>query len=173
MASKPNPSWSQPQKAKFQAIQEATEIAIPYFGPEIPSLDNHTPEQICDDLGVVKVAKKALEQVEKTLSERFKPKMEGLLELRGTRYIATKRPSQRIMLNQGKAKELLERADELGVDLQKILVLVEAGELEGYKPSWTLSTVPGDNEMEEPYPVTNMEQFHTTMDVSALYVEAI
>lgn len=162
MASKPNPSWTQPQKDKFSAIMQATEIAIPYFGPEIPSLDNHTTEQICDDLGVVKVAKKALEQVEKTLSERFKPRMGALLELRGTKYTAVKRLSERTALDQGKVKELLEQADNVGLDLNALLQQLKEGQ---YVVPDGLAQAKDED--------SNMYTFFSTTDVSALYVEAI
>jgi hypothetical protein len=170
MASKPHPDWTEPQKKVFNQIQEAIPLVIPYFGADIPSLDNHTTEQLCDDLGVVKQAKKAVEKVEKTLSERFKPRMEGK-ELRGNRFVAEKRESTRTALNQGKCKGLLAKADELGVDLQKLLGLVEAGELEGYKPSMTLPTM--EIEGGERVPVTNTEQFNSSSLVEALYVEPI
>jgi hypothetical protein len=162
MASKPNPSWSEPQKRVFKDVMEAMEIVIPYSGAEIPSLDNHSPEQICDDLGVVKAAKKAIEKVEKILTERFKPRMGALLEMRGTRYIATKRLSERTALDQGKVKELLVAADNAGLDLDALLTSLQKDQF----------TVPDElKQMRDED--SNTYTFYLTTDVSALYVEPI
>lgn len=160
MASKPNPSWTEPQRKLHKDVQEAMEIAIPYFGPEIPRLDNHTPQQLCDTIGVVKAARKAFDQVEKTLIARFKPTMGAEGEVRGTRYVATNTQSERTALNQSAIKELLARADTLGIDLQKFLDLAEAGELEGHILATALDG-------------TNTERYYSTTEVETLRVEAI
>src|SRR5882724_2404899 len=136
MASRPNPSWTQPQKDKFNTIQQATETAIPFFGAEIVRLDNHTPEQLCDMLGVIKAAGKSFETVENQLKERFKPLMPARAagmessELRGERYVANLRTAPRVALNQKGIKEdLLERADTLCVNLERLLDAVEDGKI--------------------------------------------
>lgn len=140
MASKPNPSWSEPQKRVHKDIQEGMEIVVPYFGPEIPVLDNNTPEQLCDMLGVVKAGKAAFEKVEKILKERFKPKMPKAaagadeVELRGTRYVATLRTNPRVAIDQGKVKELIATADEAGINIERLIAWAitqsrEAGDL--------------------------------------------
>lgn len=165
MATKPNPSWSDPQKKVFKAIQEATEIVIPYSGPEIPVLDNHTTTMLCDELGVVKEAKKAFEEAEKILKERFKSRMEGN-EFRGTKYLATIRPSTRVALNQGKCKELLQQFDDEGIDIQRLLAAIVEGKIQ----------VPDDVKLidpEEEGGESNMFKFHSSTGVSSLFVEPI
>lgn len=162
MASKPNPSWTEPQKKIHSQIFEGADIVIPYFGDEIPRLDNHTDEQLCDMVGVVKKGKKAFENVEKILVQRFKARLGQRRELRGHKYEATIRGDGggRTILNQSKCKELLEKADELGVDLLGYLEAVEQ------------DIVAIDTPLGEDSP-TNMEAFHTSSGGDALYVEPI
>ena len=167
MASRPNPSWSEPQKKIHRIVNDALEVIIPYFGEEIPLLDNHTGQQVCDDLGVVKEARKAFEGVEATLKERFKPFMGQELEFRGTKYIATKRPSTRTALNQGKVKAFLAKADEEGIDLQKLLNLVIDKKIS--VPNDVFFATNEDGELEE----TNTDLFNSSTDVSSLFVEPI
>ena len=161
MASRPNPSWSEPQKKVFNAINEARDLAIPHFGEEIPGLGNLTPNQLCDQIGVVKEARKAMDTVEKTLIARFKPQMEEK-ELRGSKYIATKRSAPRVALNQKAVKEdLLERADELGVDIERLLDAVADKKVK----------VPDNVLLDEEE--SNMKDFHSSTDVETLRVDPI
>lgn len=162
MASRPNPSWSEPQRDIFKTLREAEEIVIPYFAKELPSLDNHTPEQICDELGVIKVARKAIEGVEKTISGRFKPHMHEK-ELRGNRYIATKRSSERVALNQGACRGLLEQYDNLGVSLTRLAAAIASGQI----------TVPDNTKLDVETEESNTREFYSSTAVEALYVEPI
>lgn len=161
MASKPNPSWTEPQKRVHKEVLEGLELLIPYFGAEIPVLDNHTTEQMCDELGVVKAGLKAFETVEKVIKERFKARLGGLKEMRGTRYEATVRDSERTALNQGKVGLLLGAADSIGLDLNRLLSKIEQGEFE----------VPADLALEK-Y-VSNEEAFFNTTPVATLTVKAL
>ena len=161
MASRPNPSWSEPQKKVFNALNEARDLAIPHFGEEIPGLGNLTANQLCDQIGVVKEARKSIETVEKTLIARFKPQMEDT-ELRGSKYVATKKSSERTALNQSKCKELLTTADDLEVDLLSLLDAIRSKRLE----------VPNEVFLAEEAK-TNMEAFHSSTDVETLRVDPI
>lgn len=163
MASRPNPSWSEPQKQLHKVFQEAQEIVIPYSGPEIPRLDNHTPEQVCDQLGVVKALKSKVDAVEKILKERFKPMMGGEKELRGTRYVATMRNNPRVALDQQKVKEFLQRADDEGIDVEKLLDLVIEKRIQ----------VPNTVFFPEDSEQSNQRAFNSETDVATLNVKAI
>lgn len=167
MASRPNPSWSEPQKKVFNQIQEATAIAIPYFGEDIPALDNHTPVMVCDELGVIKAVRKMFDQVEETLKERFKPMMGKELEFRGSKYVAEKRPSTRTALNQGKVKTFLQQADDEGIDLQKLLDAVI--EKKVTVPNDVFFETDEEGELKE----TNTNLFNSSTPVSSLFVEPI
>lgn len=165
MASKPNPNWSATQQGKAKNIQEATEVAIPYFGPEIPRLDNHTREQVCDDLGVLKDARKTFEKAEKALAERFKALLGDDTELRTSRFEATYVGSTRTALDQGKAKELIEAADNVGLDLDMLLRSLR-GDIDA-----TSFMVPDG--MELTGEKTNANAFNSSTSVKTLNVKPI
>lgn len=163
MASKPNPSWTQPQKDKFSVIMQATEIVIPYFGQEIPVLDNHSTEQVCDQLGLVKIALKAFEKTETILKERFKVKLNGARALRTTRFEANIRTAPRIALNQSKVQELLQKCDDEGIDLLKLVDGVIAKEIR----------VPSDVFFPEDSEWSNQRIFNSETEVDTLTVKEI
>jgi hypothetical protein len=169
MASKANPSWTEPQKKVHGQIAQAIDIVIPYFGPEIPVLDNHTDEMLCDELGVVKAAGKAFELAENALKERFKARLGQRKLLRATKYEATVRDSTRTALNQGKVKSFLERADEHNIDIQVLLDYVISKQVQ--VPNDVFFPEPKEGEEEEQK--TNISNFFSSTPVASLFVEPI
>lgn len=97
------------QKSKYLNLQQATDLAVPYFAKEIPPLGNLTAEGLIDHLGTIKDAIKDLEKVEGILKERLKPKLEGRKTLRGDSHEMEMRSSERTALNQTKAKAYFEK----------------------------------------------------------------
>lgn len=164
MASKPNPSWSEPQKKVHKQVLEALDVAIPFFGPEIVVLDNHTDESLCDNVGIIKCARKAFDEVEKQLTARFKARLGSRTEMRGTRFEASNATSERTALDQTKVGLLLGAADAIGLDLYKLMQWVDAGKPFDFPEAFKLN--PDDV-------ASNEGRFFKTTPVSTLRVTEI
>lgn len=98
--------------AKYAA---ALNILAPYLEPEFPSMRNRTPGSIVDDIGPINELMKDCEKVKKTLQgivdSKMTPTDDGVIN--GENYQMKIVPVSQRKLDQGKAKEILER---LGVD---------------------------------------------------------
>lgn len=86
----------------------ASEVAIAYAAPEVPSLGNATPQGLVEEFGRVNAARKALEKVEGILKERIKATSGGQKEIRADNFIYKKEMRPRSALNQTTAKVYFE-----------------------------------------------------------------
>lgn len=88
----------------------ASEVAIAYAAPEVPSLGNATPQGLVEEFGRVNAARKALEKVEGILKERIKATSGGQKEIRSDNFVYAKKVQDRSALNQSAAKAHFEAA---------------------------------------------------------------
>jgi hypothetical protein len=125
-----HPDWSEAQLKAWKRVQIALPIALGYVGSEIPVLDNHTNVMLVDEVGVLKKAKKCLETAEKAHVERLKARMGDADEMGGTEYIATFRGSKRVILKQDACKEAVQKFDDVGVHIGRLLAAIESGQIQ-------------------------------------------
>jgi len=90
-------------------MDAANELVIAYAAPEVPSLENKTPEGLLEDFGRLNEARKAIEKTEKIVRGRLEALLEGKTELRGDNYQYKRESSTRTALDQTAAKKELER----------------------------------------------------------------
>lgn len=95
------------QKIIQKTMDNASELVIAYSAPEVPALENLTPQGLLEDFGRMNEARKACEKVEKIIRSRFESQLEGKKELRGDNFHYKKETSERTALDQTKAKAKL------------------------------------------------------------------
>ena len=89
-------------------MDAASELVVAYAAPEVPSLENKTPQGLLEDFGRLNEARKAVEKTEKIVRSRLEALIEGKRELRGDNFTYKKEVTERYALNQTKAKETLQ-----------------------------------------------------------------
>lgn len=155
----PNPSWTRAQTIAFGRIVDAIPYVVAYSADEIPVLDNHSLEQLIDETGALKAAKKLVETAEKAHVERLKARLGDKDGHKGDKYEANYRGSKRTILNQGLCKEILEAYDAEGIDIRALLDEIKAGRIDITAECATSA----EN--------SNSQHFHTTSDGGrSLYV---
>lgn len=105
MASKAN--HTDMQRKVLRNMDAATDLAVAYAAPIVPSLENKTPEGLLEDFGRLNAARKQIEKVEKIVKERLGALMDGATDLRGDNFVYKKEGRPRTALDQTKAKEKL------------------------------------------------------------------
>lgn len=154
-----NPSWTRAQAIAFARIGDAIPYVISYSADEIPVLDNHSLEQLIDETGALKAAKKLVETAEKAHVERLKARLGAKDSHKGDKYEANYRGTKRTILNQGLCKEILEAYDAEGIDIRALLDEIKAGRIDITAECATSA----EN--------SNSQHFHTTSDGGrSLYV---
>lgn len=111
MASKANMTDNQRQLAKTLDI--AGEVTIAYAAPEVPTLENATPQKLVEELGRLNEARKALEKTEKTVRGRLDVMLDGKKECRADNFQYTIKSQERTALDQQKAKTTLKGLGKL------------------------------------------------------------
>lgn len=174
-----HPDWTGAQRTFFFRLKEALPILMGYLGEEIPVLDNTTDNQLVDEVGVLKQVKKTAEKAEKTHVERLKSRIGDKDSMRGGAYEATYRGSKRIILNQDACKELIQKANDLEINLGRLMAAIESKQISipnnVFLGEVEKTIAPEDS---EPYTVTVPETndtdfFSTAAGGRSLYVEPI
>lgn len=164
-----HPDWGVAQNTLFARIAAAVPIALGYAGNEIPVLDNHTNEQLVDETGALKQAKKIFDKAEKTHVERLKARIGHLDNCTGDAYVASFRGGSRVILNQEKCKEFIEECNQEGIHIGRLLEALKSGQLD--LPTECILRDPvGEDEAGES---NNVDFYTTSAGGRALYVEPI
>ena len=95
------------QRKIANTLDIAGQVVIDYAAPEVPSLENATPQKLTEELGRLNEARKAMEKTEKTVRGRLDALLEGAKECRSDNFQYKIETTERTALNQGKAKEYL------------------------------------------------------------------
>lgn len=95
------------QKSIAKTMDIANQLVIDYAAPEVPALDNATPQKLTEEFGRLNEARKALEKTEKIVRGRLDALLEGKKECRSDNFQYKIESTERTALNQGKAKEYL------------------------------------------------------------------
>lgn len=97
------------QKRLQKHLDIATQVAIDYAAPEVPSLGNQTPQGLVEEFGRVNASRKALEKVEGILKERIKATSNNQKEITSDNFVYQKKVQERTALNQQSAKAHFEK----------------------------------------------------------------
>lgn len=104
----PKANLTDTQRLLMGSMDAATELAIAYAAPEVPSLENKTPQGLLEDFGRLNEARKAIEKTEKIVRGRLESQLKGQVELRGDNFTYKKESVPRYALDQSLAKAKLE-----------------------------------------------------------------
>lgn len=107
MASRPQLTDAQRRIQKH--MDAAMDTVIKYTAPEVPKIENYTPQGLVEEAGRINKAKGAVEKVEKILKERLRSMREGKNEIRSDNFTLKITSQPRTALNQGAAKDFFER----------------------------------------------------------------
>lgn len=102
------PELTDNQKMIQKTMDVAAQLVVDYAAPEVPALENLTPDGLCEMFGRLNEARKAVEKVEKIVRGRFESQIEGKKEFRGENFNYKKEDRSRSALDQQKAKDYLQ-----------------------------------------------------------------
>lgn len=100
-------SERQRQLARVMDIASAEVVA--YAAKEVPPIGNYTEEGLTDLFGYLNEARKELEKTEKIVRGRLEAMLAGRKESKGDNFQYKKSTTATSRLNQGKAKDTLEK----------------------------------------------------------------
>lgn len=105
------------QRRIQRILDDASSTVIAYAAPEVPDLDNLTPQGLNEEFGRLNEARKSLEKTEKIVKERLRALIGDQRELRSDNYVYKREARPRYALDQETAKaKLLELGGQKALD---------------------------------------------------------